>query len=566
MRDIGSYTGTLVSQLNLHSSAPIGINFPVVAVNDPAVQSALKSTANSIQRAIEGVGSKDQLTTSVAAAEISQVVLHGDLKPAQIDAYVAEIIKIGAGTSGSGIVISNNVRNSLLNGLEQIGSDRATFRGDNRGLGTKARDTIAKSIKSNVNSQILNEPDLFALVNPHRSVSLITDGVRNLLSDVNNGPVLNSLSLHVLQSVRNLTNTKENALLNDTYLNGITTAVDIANMAAQNKSPVAAVVLLNEIDSHGSKVYDLMLRGSKSENRAWGRSGRSAYDGLCKLINSADVIGGPHKEKTDLLFSRLVKLEHTDRLSGTDAEGKSATEHKQNLIQVNQYYSNNIKRLVALDDHATGSQPVINDPNPSFYIGINRNFIRNVVLDPNSPNDVSVTAIGNEIRSLGDQIENLSKQATSNLRSGRLDELSRETLRSACQRLGTLMGSIKSAGRQYIQDATGDAKKRAEELLGFLDVVIGGKVGKVRLKGLSSFYDYVLGPALTELGSKKLVDNASKKAAEFVQLEIGELTENTEANVSKLLNTEGATEEKLAAENLSDFNRTYKAYDKTSNG
>ncbi|WP_404335009.1 hypothetical protein AB2M62_14980 [Sphingomonas sp. MMS12-HWE2-04] len=402
---------------------------------DPKVEEAVQTTL----RFTEHLGDP--------AYAMQQTLSDTSLSQAQKDEYVARVTEL-AGANANVCTAAGSVTTEqsqkLVDAFERIGvayTDPAT---------PELRSQVSDAIARGVDSGRLDADDVYGLVDPSRNA--VSDGARQLLSGVHDGATLNRVA------DRLLTEAQHQGYDINKYERGpetLTAAADIANMAADHGWTASANAVALEIDAQTAKgpvsgdmtLVQAMMATTVSGN-AYGNppEGRTGFDALAGLVNSARSNDPAVGKATDTLFGTLVRSREDGAVGGIDQYGDNAAP----LGELGTYFNANASRLIEADWRKANTGGPEN--------GLVRDFMREVMLEPDyKGRDATAATVSDEMRRLSGTIDN-----------GALPLADRQTAASS---LGTLLGSVQEASRSYVADAKGDAEDKIDLVRNFSDLV-----------------------------------------------------------------------------------------------
>lgn len=396
---------------------------------DPRVEEAVSETVRFAQTHLAD-----------PACVIEQTLADPSLNQAQKDEYVARIAELAGGEIGFCTMegtFGPEQAGKILKALEDIGT---AYTGP---ATPELRDQVTGAFGRAIDSGRLDADDVYDLVDPARIES--SDGVRQLLTEANDGAVLNRVADRLLTDAH-----REGYDINDSTrgVSALVAAADVAGMAADKGRNASANAVMQEIAAHPEKVAgDLTLTQAMMATSVMGSAtngpvdGRTGFDALAGLVNG--VTDPSLQPATDRLFATLIRSDTDGAVGGID----QSINLSNGLNDLGAYFDRNVDRLVEGDWRATntggGEQGLVTD------------FAEKVMLHEDyGRGDQTAQALSSYIADEADMIANPDAA---------MDDRS-----DAARGLGTLLGSLQQAGSRHV-DAAGS---QAKDGLGLLRQVI----------------------------------------------------------------------------------------------
>lgn len=248
-------------------------------------------------------------STGATTGTIQQTVARRDLSAAEQDRYMKGVIDAAVGAPDQA------TREALVQSLDDIG------RGD-------AAPAVRDSISRLVAAREIGPKELSALVDP--DVAGDAAGTRSLLTGIRDGAVLNRVANDTLTDANAKCWADQSA-----YAGAMTSAADIANMAAAKGAPGSAKAVAQAIVDAPRPTSDASLLDTMTE--VAGPAGRDGMTALTGLLGSA--IGNP--AATDALFTQLSATREGDAARGFHPDaGNDAL-----LSRMDAYFAQGAERL-----------------------------------------------------------------------------------------------------------------------------------------------------------------------------------------------------------------------------
>ncbi|PXA85891.1 hypothetical protein DMC47_36325 [Nostoc sp. 3335mG] len=372
-----------------------------------------------------------------AAYQISQTLADKSLTQAEKDEYIARLVQKADDPD-------DKTAKAITGAFEDIGTAWS-------GAETKdLRSQVTTAIGREVNAGRLTGDDLYALVDPAKNPG--SDGARQLLTTVASGPALNRVADRLLGAAKS-----EGYDINK-YQNGpqtLAAAADVANMAASYGATASATAITQEIGNQMNKgpvagdmtlVQAIMATTLDSSPYGGTVEGRTGFDALSGLINSADTSIPSVQKTTDSLFATLVRSGDDDYAGGLDQGGNRAGA----LYGLDSYFSGNVSRLSenGWRYDSAGSQ----------YENLVQDFTGKVLLDPANPGaDFATDAITGEMNRLATTVND--PKASENDRN------------AAAQGLGEIVGSVKGGANDAYAHLKADNDAKIGAIRFFTDKI-----------------------------------------------------------------------------------------------
>lgn len=417
---------------------------PTIQATAPAAPPRDPKVDDAVQRTIQ-VSKMGPEPDHAVAYQMQQTLNDSSLSQAQKDEYIAQMAEYATGPWVCTPKGDDHQRSidAVGKAFEDIGT---AWSGDET---PQLRQQVTDAIGRDVNSGRLDANDLYALVDPSKNPQ--SDGARQLLTGIRDGAVLNRLSDMLL------TDAKREGYNIDKQQNGPATlvaAADIANMAAANGSTASAKAIVTEIGAQMAKgpvagdmtLMQAMMATTVGGQYGNGIPGRTGFDALSGLVNSANSSDPALQKVTDSMFATLVRSGDDKTVGGLDQAG----DRKGALGSLDTYMSNNIQRL-----NENGWRY---DSAGSQYENLVQDFTSKVLLDSDNPNrDGTTDAITTEMNRLGTIA--FDPHASANDRN------------AAAQGLGELVGSAKAGANDAYANQKGDNEAKIETIRFFTDKI-----------------------------------------------------------------------------------------------
>ncbi len=420
-----------------------------VTQNQLAPQQPVRQDAQ-VEEAVSETVRFAQTHLADPAYVIQQTLADPSLDQGRKDEYVARIAELAGGEIGFCTIegtFGPEQAGKILNALEDIGT---AYTGP---ATPELRTEVTEAFGRAVDSGRLDADDVYDLVDPARIES--SDGVRQLLTGVNDGAVLNRVADRLLTDAH-----REGYDINDSTkgVSALVAAADVAGMAADKGWSASANAVMQEIAAHPEKVAgDLTLTQAMMATSVMGSAmngpvdGRTGFDALAGLVNG--VTDAKLQPATDALFRDLVRSDTDNAVGGID----QSTNLSGGLNDLGAYFERHVDRLVEDDWRGT------NTGGPET--GIVADFAEKVMLHEDyGRGDQTAQALSGYIADKADVIAN--------------PDAAMDNRSDAARGLGTLLGSLQQAGSRHVEEAGSQAK----DGLGLLRQVIDLAGDKVASK------------------------------------------------------------------------------------
>lgn len=372
---------------------------------------------------------------------IEQTMADPSLSQAQKDEYLARVIDLASGSDGNYRTdmgtLDDRARQELVDAVEQIG---VAYTGP---ATPQLRDQVTDAMGRLVDSGRVTRDQLGELLDP--ATNPASDGVRQLLSTVTDGAVLQSLAYDLHDEA-----VRAGIDLNDGAQGQLSliAAADLAGMAAKQGYVGAA----NEVSSYIADNPQVLETIDNLPQNAYGVAppGRGGFDAVASALagtsNSAD------QAKYDQLFGKLVDM----------AGESTALDRSAGLNSLGDYYADNIERLNLETTYAGGWNNSRDDAEPpTVYHSLTERFVRNVMLNEDFDNPATQTAIADELTRLGNIVGAPDG-------AGAPNEAQRT---EAAMQFGTLVGSLQGAAADYESSSHASAEEKVEAIRTVTDLL-----------------------------------------------------------------------------------------------
>ncbi|MGF7150836.1 hypothetical protein FHS96_004497 [Sphingomonas zeicaulis] len=426
---------------------------------------------------------------------IEQTMADPSLTQAQKDEYLARVIDLASGSDGNYRTdmgtLDDRARQELIDAVEQIG---VAYTGP---ATPQLREQATASMGRLVDSGRVTRDQLGELLDPAKNPA--SDGVRELLSTVTDGAVLQNLAydLHD-EAVRAGIDLNSDQGAQGQF--SLIAAADLAGMAAKQGFVGAA----NEVSSYIADHPEVLETIDNLPQNAYGVAppGRGGFDAVASALagtsNSAD------QAKYDQLFGKLVDM----------AGESTALDRSAGLNSLGDYYSDNIQRLNEETTYAGGWDNSREDAEPpTVYHSLTERFVRNVMLNEDFDNPATQAAIADELTRLGNVVGAQDG-------AGAPNEAQRT---EAAMQFGTLIGSLQGAAADYENSSHASAEEKVETIRTVTDLLTDQVLSKTGPLGEA------FGGELVDRLWELYPENARSGAENDVDAALGELNRLGEA-------------------------------------
>lgn len=376
---------------------------------------------------------------------LSEIVSDPTLTPQQKDDAIATLWEMANGQTTPYGEVSESAQAELQQMFEQVGN---AWTGE---YTAEFRDVVTESIGRSVDSGRLSEDEVYDLVTAD-GTRPPTEGIRQLLTDATNAPLLSNLAGRFVDDAR---------AAGYEFLEGgaeyLAAAADVANMAAERGFTAGATEVLDEIGRVQAQGLDgdrpiaqQIIESSELSATDWsqGLDERSGIAVLSGLLNSANTTTDARQRTADSLFATAVRSDDVGIAGSLDSHGDQSAA----LNELGQYFGDNVGRLAATDLAKLDTEN--SSSGNGFYANLTRDALLNIGLDPEfDGQDALGNAISNEIGSLLGTIEQYGADSAEG--------------GTAFSTLAVLDGSLRYAAETHIKESGADS----QQLRGLSDAI-----------------------------------------------------------------------------------------------